>query len=349
MPSLIAVLGANISPFTRELNRARGEAKAIGGKIAGDFKGELVGRLAGVASVAGVALGAERAVELGGKISDLSNRLGMSTDAIQEWDYALRMNGSTMEAAASFFEKLAVSRALVMKGGDVAKGPTEAFKKLGVSVEELKSKRIEDIAAKIAKVFEGGDPQRFIDSLREVGGKGAGEMVATFSQGFGQMREDAHKFGQVMRSEVVDSLDEAGDTMDRLGRATLVNVFAPIAEGAMWTASRLNEALQGMVLAFSTFYNGLKNLKSPIEISRDYQEALRINAKLQKEEEDNWSKIKEAKRKSAGKTPAALADEEARATRERQQTELDKINELIEAEQRRAVRSMMNEIGRAHV
>lgn len=349
MPSLIAVLGANISPFTRELNRARGEAKAIGGKIAGDFKGELVGRLAGVASVAGVALGIERVVALGGKISDLSARLGISTDAVQEWDYALKQNGGTIESAVTFFEKLAVSRALAFKGGDAGKAAADAFEKLGVSMDDLKSKRIEDIGAKIAKTFDGADPQRFIESLKEVGGKSAGDMVAAFSSGFAQMMSQAREFGQVLDESTVAALDKAGDTMDRI-KTSMTNDLAPIAKGVfdLWEGVK-SFVIAPIVFGGRSLLDGISERKNPMQI---WENATDVHARYlldKHNEEKAMDDADEQRKKRAAENAKRQAEDSVKAIDARQNAEIQKINELMEAEMRRGIRAKMTASERAEM
>src|SRR5207248_7000291 len=69
----------------------------------------------------------------------LALRLGISTDAVQQLDFALKQNGSSIEAATKFFEKLAISRDKALGGGEGAAAKIEDFRKLGISLEQLKT------------------------------------------------------------------------------------------------------------------------------------------------------------------------------------------------------------------
>lgn len=182
--SLMAMLGASIEPLLAKFKQAKTAASVAGNEIGEGFSHHITSAIAGVASVAFVEQAIEKTVEYADKVGDLSHRLGISTDAVQAWDYALQMNGSSIDAAAGFFEKLSIARGKALAGNGES---IKAFKDLGVSVDDLKNKRVEDIARQIAGVFEEGDPQKLIGSLREVGGKGAGEMVAAFRDGLGEL------------------------------------------------------------------------------------------------------------------------------------------------------------------
>lgn len=224
MPSLIATLGANINPFITQLNTAKSFAGKVGGSIAGAFSSQL----AGVLSVSGAVIGMQRAIQLGSSIKDLSLRLGMSTDAVQEWDYALKQNGSTMESAAGFFEKLARARAGVISGGGTSDQLIADFKTFGISMDQVISKtgKVENLARAIAAVYKaGGNQEKLIAPLMRLGGRGAADLVPTFVSGFDEMRAAVLK----MAPDTIDQLDNMGDALDRLKLKVTSNFFAPMA------------------------------------------------------------------------------------------------------------------------
>lgn len=257
MPSLVATLGANITPFISGLNNAKAQAGRIGGTIAGNFRSHLVGGLAGVLSVGTATMGVQRAIEFASGIKDLSMRLGMSTDAIQEWDYALRQNGSSMESAAGFFEKLAVSMETVRSGGGASKQVVADFNAFGISLDQVTSKnaKVETLARGIAAVFQsGGNQEKLIGPLRRLGGKSAGDIIPAFVDGFEDMRMAAHDLGLILNNETIGSLDLAGDAIDRLKLRT-TNAFGEMAVaidkaivvlGSWWNT--WNEAVQNNAL-----------------------------------------------------------------------------------------------------
>lgn len=259
-PSLIATLGANITGFVRDLQTAKGHAKKEGEGIGSAFGDMVSSKLSGLAGAIGLEETIRKTIEYGSKVNDLALRLGISTDAVQQWDFALQQSGSSIDAAAGFFEKLAVNRDKALKGSDAQ---IEAFKKLGLTLDQLRTMRIEDIGASIAKALELGDPQALIGPLREVGGKGAGELVAAFKDGLAGALAEA----PLISPEDIAALDRAGDAWAKLKAeftATVAPVVAGITEGAMAVIdfARLAlavpiGALNGLIEAFSKFKDAL--------------------------------------------------------------------------------------------
>lgn len=215
MPSLLAVLGLNTAPFRGSLQQSVADAKLAGSQMRSAL-GEKIGEKLPFLTAAGGATAAltaleemiRQSIEWADKIDNISNRLGISTEAVQLWDHALKQDGSSIEAATGFFEKLAIARQKALQGSDKE---VEAFSRLGVSMSNLSSMRVEDIAAEIARAFQSGDPQKLIADLRAVGGKGAGELVAAFRNGLGELVAPGQSVVQVVSDEDIARLKEAGD------------------------------------------------------------------------------------------------------------------------------------------
>src|SRR5690242_10375983 len=129
MPSLMAVLGLNNSSFLSKIDQSKSEARKAGQEIASSLGEAVNEKLAQVASIAAVEQIIEKTIEYGETVSDLARRLDISTDAVQEWDFALKMNGSNIQAAIPFFEKLASARQKALEGKDEQ---VQAFRRLGI-------------------------------------------------------------------------------------------------------------------------------------------------------------------------------------------------------------------------
>ena len=215
MSSLMAVLGLDVSPFKRGTLQAQADARAAGLEIKAGF-GQFAESAMPFLGAAGMFTAVEetmrRSVEWGAHIIELSNRLGISTEAVQRWDYALKQDGSSVESAAGFFEKLATAREKINKGDASADKLISNFRSLGVTLDDLKTKRIEDIAAQIARTFGSGDPQQLIGELRAIGGRGAGELVASFRGGLSELLDPSKTPQLVIVSDhALNNLKEAKD------------------------------------------------------------------------------------------------------------------------------------------
>ena len=250
---ILIKLGVDANSIDRDLHKITEKVSEWGKEQAKLLSGAALG----YAGVEGIKAAYEATVEYSEKIIDLSKRLDVSTDAVQVWDFALRKNGGTIEQAAGFFEKLGVAREKALAGGEEGNKMVNYFKQLGISVDDLKNKRIEDIAEQIGDVFKnGGDAQQLIGALREVGGKSAGEMIATLKEGIAEAREEAEKLGIVLSKGTLSELKEAGDQMKIIGNeitAALAPVFA-------WIADKLSEVKAGALATFAGIYAAVQVL-----------------------------------------------------------------------------------------
>jgi hypothetical protein len=235
MPSLMATLGLNWSGFRSGVDGATSHARLAGAKMASALGNQIGNRLLGFASGAAIAQVARQTFQYADKVSELADRLGISTDAVQAWDYALKQNGSSIESAASFFDRLAVARKNAMEGNAKT---TASFRALGISLDDLKNKRVEDLALQIGRAFESGDPQKLMADLREIGGRGAGEMVTAFRGGLADLVASAKGAGVVISESVIGELSDAADKAD----AVWMQFVAGIAPALAWLTDKLQAA-----------------------------------------------------------------------------------------------------------
>ena len=295
MPSLIAVLGLDGSRFKSSLDQAKRQAAEAGEVIEHSLGHHVMGAVGAVASVGALEELVRHTVEYGEQVSILAQRLGISTDAAQSWDYALKLNGSSLEAQAKTFEKLAMSRKQALDGDGKQ---LAAFKALGVAIDDLKSKRLEDIALQIAEAFQSGDPQKMIADLREVGGRGAGEMVAAFRDGLADLVKEAKNAGVVMSEEVVEGLREAADKSKIVwmeivaGVAPAVNFLAKLIQG-LWRG--LQSAAETAVGFFAGFQRGSGG---PLKSAEDAITAL--EAKWKEQDDAAKKRAEDRKKPLAG-------------------------------------------------
>lgn len=286
MPSLIAVLGLNTTPFKTQLNDAGLMARRAGSSISEHLSGKLMQ----FASVAGVEEMIRRVVELGSHIHDTSLRLGISTDAVQAWDYALKLSGSSIDQAATFFERLATNRQKAMQG---SQPQIDAFKNLGVSLQELKDLRTEDIALKIAATFETGDPQKLIADLRTVGGRGAGELAAAFRDGLSELVNGAKDAGVVMSEALIYQMEETSDRAKTIWMQFVAGIAPAVGflikmVGGLWEG--LNIATRGVVGFVSGAVTGTGAMKGASDLVKEYEDEVKAAEKAQEDRRKKMTK-----------------------------------------------------------
>lgn len=282
MPSLIASLGLNISRFSQGLRQAEGEAKKHGHSIAASLGEGLSEKLKEVGSVVAVEEVIRRTLEYADKIGDAGKRTGIAVEALQAWDMALQQSGASLDDAIPFFEKLAVAKQKALKGDEQA---IESFAKFGVSIDQLKSKRVEVLGLQIAKAFEKGDPQALIADLRELGGKGVGALAAAFREGLAGAVEENKKAVSIMSQETIEKLKSVGDTFKSLWaevRGGIGTIVAPALEFLIGKLVYLKDLVAIVSAAAGGFSVG--GLSGARQAAADYQK--QIDAREAKKHEE---------------------------------------------------------------
>lgn len=212
---IIIRMGMDATAFNRGLQSAKVQAKGLNSALGG---------MGMAVSGVGLAMMAAKTVEYGGKISDLSTRLGVSTDALQEFDFAARQNGSSLEEFAGGLQKVGNARSAALGGNEEM---LNSFAALGVSVEDLQSKRIEDIFKQIGRsVRDASDVQLVMADAMKVMGKGSGPILAAMRNDLEAAAEEAKRLGLIIGEDTIAKLDALGDQADVTGKR-LMGAFAP--------------------------------------------------------------------------------------------------------------------------
>jgi hypothetical protein len=289
--SLIAQLGININPYVQGLFKARHHAQEFGRDVVGDLKREL----AGFFTVGAIYEWGKKTIEFGSQMNDLAERLGTTTTKMQEWNYAAEQNGATSEHVTKFFEDLSVAQTKALDGNE---DTIEAFKRLGVSIRNLQTMRTDEIGRKIAETVRHGDVQKLAADLREVGGKGARALITAFKEGIDEAGSDAHRLGLIIEENVIKSLDEAGDAVDRLKRK-MVTLSAPIVSGI---SKDINSTLS-LISAYFQHFKGAKGFDQDFITFLNSREAQKIVADVENPPSEKQKLPKEIRKFTPPKQP----------------------------------------------
>ena len=195
------------SGFSKTLAGLSGQARKFGG--------DLKSQIAGAFTVGAIVAATKKTIEYGGRINDLSAKLNVSTKALQEFDYATKLNGGTLEDVEGAFRSLGKARleALGNPGGDTA----SVFKLLGVDEASLKNNPLEETFKQIGETIRTTDFGAGEEGLlMKVLGKGGGTLIPAFKAGLKDAADEANNLGAIMDAGIVSALDDAGDSVDRL-------------------------------------------------------------------------------------------------------------------------------------
>lgn len=149
-------------------------------------------------------------------LNDVANRTGVGVEALQAYGGAAKLAGTDIETFAKSIQKLTVNIGKAV-GDEKAQ---EAFEKLGISFEELRTKtpteQFEMIADAISRI---SDPAERAAAAVKLFGKGGIELGPLFADGPGalaRMREEAVALGQVVSGDSIKSIAAMNDAFDKV-------------------------------------------------------------------------------------------------------------------------------------
>ena len=216
----------NLSKKIEEVSKANNRLKDIGAlqdanrtKIASTTKELLVTKaaIAGVYTAAMVA--ADKAAAVTDRVDKLSQKIGFSRRAFQEWDYILGQSGAKIETMQSGLKTMVNRMQESVKGSGTG---AKALKELGISATDNKGqlKKQEVVFGEIVKKMQempaGAEKSKLAFNLL---GKAGLELMPLLNSAAGsvdELRENAHKMGIIFSDEAVDAGVLYGDTMDDL-------------------------------------------------------------------------------------------------------------------------------------
>ena len=235
--NLVAKLTLDSSEYEKGLGNAETKGSTFG---SGLKKAAAVGTAA-VAAVGTAAIAAGTSLvkstgdvaAYGDNIDKMSQKMGISAQAYQEWDAIMQHSGTSIDALKPSMKTLATQ---AEKGSD-------AFQKLGISEKEVASLSQEDLFAKVITGLQGmeeGTERTYITS--QLLGRGATELGAllnTSAEETQKMRDRVHELGGVMSDDAVkasaqfqDTLQDMSTGFDSLKR-NMLSEFLPAITGVM--------------------------------------------------------------------------------------------------------------------
>lgn len=199
-----------------------GEATSAGTMAGGAFAGGMSKALtaakigAGAVAATGMAVtaatgalvkGAAGVAQYGDNIDKMSQKMGISAEAYQEWDAIMQHSGTSIDALKPSFKTLAQQ----------AQRGAEEFKALGISEEEVATLSQEDLFAKVItglqQMEEGTERTAITSKLLGRGATELGALLNTSAEDTEAMRQRVHELGGVMSDEAVKSAAKFQDTL----------------------------------------------------------------------------------------------------------------------------------------
>lgn len=150
------------------------------------------------------------AAEYGDTIDKMSQKMGMSSDAYQEWDFVLQHCGATIESLKPAMKTLATA----------AESGSDAFAQLGISQEQIAGMSQEQLFdATIAGLQNVTDETQRTYLAGKLLGRGAtelGPLLNTSADDVADMRAQVHDLGGVMGSDAVKAAAAYQDSLQNM-------------------------------------------------------------------------------------------------------------------------------------
>ena len=259
---LMAKISIDTSGYTKSLDTAKKAAGTVA-KV-----GVAAFAAVGTAAVgAGVKLVKETAnvASYGDNIDKMSQKMGISAKAYQEWDAVMQHSGTSIDALKPSMKTMA----------NQAQQGAEEFQKLGISQEEVKNLSQEDLFGRVIEglqnMGEGTERTAIASKLLGRGATELGALLNTSAEDTQKMKDRVNELGGVMSDEAVKAAAKYQDQLQDMNTAI---------DGLK------RNLLTGMMPAMTTVMSGITNLASGktdlglSEISKGVEEVTKQISKI---------------------------------------------------------------------
>ena len=235
---------------------AASEAESSGASFEG--WGDAVETAAGVAAGALAAVGATMAgigaavvegstalvnaagdtASFGDSVSKSAQRVGMSTESFQKWDYIMKLSGTSMQASAAGFKTLTNSMDDAINGSKTAAAKFEA---VGISIDDLAGKSREEVFEMVITNLQGmTDDAKKAAAANDLLGRAGQTLMPLLNQTAEDTRklmEETERYGFVLDDKAInasvdyqDALTRMNSTIDGVKNNLMTNFLPGITE-----------------------------------------------------------------------------------------------------------------------
>lgn len=165
------------------------------------------------------------AIDKGDQLQDIAEKFGVSASKLQLLGNAASVFGSGIDQVSAGLNKLSLAQQKALAGDQ---GLASTFSEVGLSLDDLKSMKPEDILLKISDSFASGanEGRQFI-IVNELLGKAQTDLIKLLNQGSESITQQGEALG-VFSDETIAQLSQASDAFKKL-ESTITIVFGTIA------------------------------------------------------------------------------------------------------------------------
>lgn len=178
----------------------------------------------------------DETVNAADRIADASERLGVGTEALQEFGFAAQMSGLSSEEAAAGLGMLQRTLAAAQAGAGSARG---AFARMGVRLTEAggRARSLDAVLLDVAEAVRAtDDPIRRAGIAQAAFGRSGATLIpllARGADGLAELRAEYRRLGGGASAEMIERSAELNDNLDRMDalafslRTRIVNLLLP--------------------------------------------------------------------------------------------------------------------------
>ena len=223
--SLTVKLGLKADGFRKGLASARRGVKGLNGALG----------MLGVGASVGAFMAAGRgALQMADDLGTTATKLGVTTDFLQEFNFAAEQSGVSAEAAQNGFQRF--SRGLAQAqfgGGELAK----SLQAMGIALTDQNGKT-KDAQTVFSEFADGlantqNSSEKVMHAFNAFGRSGV-DMIAMLnngSAGFEELRQQAREAGVVLEEDHIAQLDKADKSMKKFGQQAKVMFATFLSKG----------------------------------------------------------------------------------------------------------------------
>src|ERR1043166_5265298 len=189
--------GAQIADLTKAIDQVKGQLGSLNGyvgQVAGWFSqlNNVAALVAGTLVTLGLESFTRQMADSGIEAQKMSAMLGLGGKAMLELKAASAFSGVSMDTLATSIERLYLRMQQTTR--DALSPQAQAFKALGLNVQELMKLPANEFFVKIAEAADKSHPRlKLTQKLMEAGGRGAAQLAASFGGGATSMKEFQEK------------------------------------------------------------------------------------------------------------------------------------------------------------
>lgn len=206
----------SIDEYGKEVKEAEKETNTFGQVLKANLTSEaIIGGLKAIVNGIKAVTGAfsesiSATAEYGDNIDKMSQKMGLSAQGYQEWDFIMQHCGTSIESLKPAMKTLATA----------AETGSDAFDKLGISQQQIASMSQEELfnatIAGLANVTDETERTYLAGKLLGRGATELGALLNTSAEDIEGMRQQVHDIGGVMSDEAVKASAAYQDSLQNL-------------------------------------------------------------------------------------------------------------------------------------